>query len=147
MRTKKTTWFWPTDVHSICVTVRLPPHSLHSGRDFHGCRKRVGESGRICAALYQGRCTGLRPTPKNLGSLKTIVIIILVVGVAVLATSHRLSLCMLYACKATKARSRAKQRLRRGQRPTRPKKEPKKDPKTRKRGRRGWVRIRDINNP
>ena len=26
MRTKKTTWFWPTDVHSICVTVRLPPH-------------------------------------------------------------------------------------------------------------------------
>ena len=27
------------------------------------------------------------------------------------------------------------------------KKEPKKDPKTRKRSRRGWVRIRDINNP
>ena len=29
----------------------------------------MGESGRICAALHQGRCTGLRPTPKNLGIL------------------------------------------------------------------------------
>ena len=108
MRTKKTTWFWPTDVHSICVTVRLPPHSLHSGRDFHGCRKRVGESGRICAALYQGRCTGLRPTPKNLGSLKTIMMIILMVGVAVLATSHRVLLCMHYACYSTRSNKGAK---------------------------------------
>ena len=102
MRTKNTTWFWPTDVHSICVTVWLPPHSLHSGRDFHGGQKRVGESGRICAALYQGRCKGLRPTPKNLGSLKTIVVMILVAGVAVLATSRRILLCMHDACNKNK---------------------------------------------
>ena len=64
----------------------------------------MGESGRICAALYQGRCTGLRPTPKNLGSLKTIVIVILVAGVAVLATSRRNLLCMHDACNKNKQR-------------------------------------------
>ena len=58
----------------------------------------MGRPGRISSAFDQGRTAGLRPRPKNLGDLKTIVVMILMVGVAVLATSHCLLLCMHYAC-------------------------------------------------
>ena len=89
-RTKKQDWIWPTDVHSICVTVRLPPHFCHSGRGFHGCRTEVGGLRRSCGTLHQGRAAG-KPSPTQiLGILKAVMMIILMVGVAVSATSHRL---------------------------------------------------------
>ena len=129
-RTKKQDWIWPTDVHSICVTVRLPPHFRHSGRGFHGCRTEVGGLRRSCGTLHQGRAAG-KPSPTQiLGILKTVMMIILMVGVDVSSTSHRDLLCMLYACNSAEAK-RATPRRR--QRPTRPtKKNQRKNPKTRK---------------
>ena len=98
-------------------------------------------------SIVEGRCPGHRPAPKNLGFLKTIVMMNLVVGVAVLATSHRMSLCMHYACNSAK-QSRAKRATpRRRQRPDRPKKDQERKPQNQKEGRRGWVRIRDMKHP
>ena len=69
------------------------------------------------------------------------------VGVAVSATSHRLSLCMHYACN-NKATKQSEQRREGDNDQTRPtKKNQRKNPKTRKESRRGWVRIRDMKHP
>ena len=81
----------------------------------------MGRCGRICS-IVKGAAPGLRPTPKTLGVLKTIVIMILMAGVAVLATSRRNLLRMHYACKAAKQQSEPSDR-REGDRPDRPKKD------------------------
>ena len=60
-----------------------------------------GEVRTTLGSIVEGRCPGHRPAPKNLGFLKTIVIMILLVGMAVSAISHRILLCMHYACYST----------------------------------------------
>ena len=52
-------------VHSICVTVRLPPHFCHSGRGFHGCRTEVGGLRRSSAHCIRGVPRANRPQPKS----------------------------------------------------------------------------------
>ena len=40
---QKVKLIWPTDVHRICMTVRLRPHFRHSRRGFLACGTEVGE--------------------------------------------------------------------------------------------------------
>ena len=90
----------------------------------------MGRCKRASNALSRGALRAARSTPKTLGDLKTIVIVILVVGMAVLAISHRVLLCMHYACYSNKKQQRqgAEQR-REGDRPDRPKRTKEETPK------------------
>ena len=144
-RTKKQDWIWPTDVHSICVTVRFASPLLSFGPWFSRQPDRSGGVETVLRHIASGACRGQtvpNPNPRNLKG------------------SHddypnggggclgHLPTVSNYACFMHAMHKAKRATPRRRQRPTRPtKKEPKEKPQNQKEGRRGWVRIRDINNP
>ena len=126
------------------MTVRLPPHFCHSGRDFHGCRTEVGGGLRLsCGTLHQGPAAG-KPSPTQilgilnnscddpnggdgcLGHLPPYLVM------------H--ALCMQTQNKAGASNASSED----DERPTDQKG---RTPKTRRRSRRGRARIQDIERP
>ena len=108
----------------------------------------MGRPGRFSSAFNKGCTAGHRPWPKTLGDLNNSCDDPNGGGGCIVHLPPSLvmhALCM----HTTKQQSKEPSEQRReGEEPDQTdQKEPKKNPKTRKRSRRGWVRIRDMKHP
>ena len=62
---KKQDWIWAAPLSTHLCDSTVAPHSPHSGRGFHGCRRRVGECRRISAAFLRALHGIPSYTPKS----------------------------------------------------------------------------------